>query len=118
MILDFIGDHCGWLALSEDKQKQHPNQPPGMRRSLEYNKDGYNNNDEFIEDVKRAIAIHNIKYPHYQAIFHFDNSKVHTKKSPNLLNANLMSAKEGGKQRSISNTCWTNSNGAIHEQEI
>jgi len=118
MISDFIGDHCGWLQLSDSEKEKHPTQHPKAQRILEYNKSGYNNNDDFLTDVKRAIDIHNIKYPNHKAIFYFDNSKVHTKKAKDALNSQAMNAKEGGKQPNIRSTQWTDCDKVIHQQEI
>ena len=60
------------------------------RLLLETNKDGYFNNEMFLNQVDKAVDIFEEKYPHAQTLSMFDNAQSHRKCLDNALNADHM----------------------------
>ena len=94
MVSDFLVEGNGYL--------KDDNGAP--RLYLETQKDGYFNNDMFIQQVKTAIAIFDRKFPGKTAIFLFDNAPSHKKYPPDGLSANNMNVYPGGKQALMRDT--------------
>ena len=69
MVSDFIDEHNGFLALSDEEYEAakttHRNIRKYAREFLEYgeNREGYWTRDKFIAQMQRAIVIAEIKYP-------------------------------------------------------
>eukprot|EP00733_Pompholyxophrys_punicea_P000710 Pompholyxophrys_punicea_v1_NODE_243_length_2578_cov_4.304003.p1 type:complete len:731 gc:universal NODE_243_length_2578_cov_4.304003:2318-126(-) len=70
------------------------------------NKEGYWDNERFIEQMKNAIRIFEYLYPGAEAIFLLDHSGGHTKKPEDGLNASAMNVNPLGKQPIFRNTVW------------
>eukprot|EP00733_Pompholyxophrys_punicea_P000855 Pompholyxophrys_punicea_v1_NODE_325_length_2252_cov_4.671825.p1 type:complete len:134 gc:universal NODE_325_length_2252_cov_4.671825:1165-764(-) len=111
MISDFICEEIGYLKLTEE-QKKLPEasrlSSPNARVVFEYgkNRSGYWGNEHFQKQLENVIAIHNIRFPHAQALFVVDNSSGHRAFAPNALNAEKMNVNPGGKQPILRNTFW------------
>ena len=98
MVSDFIDEVNGFLRLDNMQ----------ARKTVEHQKDGYFCNDQFIDQVTKAVDIFETKYPNAQGLFLFDNAPSHWKMSPDALNVNLMNVGSGGKQPVMRDKVWQN----------
>ena len=96
MISDFIVEGHGYLR--DDKGE--------ARLYLETQRDGYFNNEMFIEQVDSALQIFGRKFPQVTGIFLFDNAPSHKKYPSDGLNAATMNVYPGGKQPVMRDTIW------------
>ena len=94
MVSDFLVEGNGYLK--DDKQ--------AARLYLETTKEGYFNNDIFIDQVKHAFDIFDRKSPGITGIFLFDNAPSHRKYPPDGLNVANMNVYSGGKQAVMRDT--------------
>ena len=105
MVSDFIEEVGGYLHHGETE----------ARLLLETNKDGYFDNEMFMNQVDKAVDILEEKYPHAQALFMFDNAPSHRKCPDNALNADHMNVNPGGKQPVMRDTIW---NGKVQKMVL
>ena len=109
MVSDFIDEKSGYLSLTQeeyDRAKQiDPNIWIQARCYLEYehgeSREGYWNSDRFMEQIKMAVKIAEIKYPKSENWKHvrvFDHSSCRAAML-DALDVNKMNVKPGGKQR-------------------
>ena len=115
MVSDFIDEHNGFLALSDeehDKAKvSNPRIHKYAREFLEYgeSKEGYWTRDKFVAQMHRAIEMAEIKYPKEEGWCHvwvFDHSSCHAAMAADALEVGKMNVKPGGKQRIMHDTTW------------
>ena len=114
MVSDFIEERDGYLALSDDLHKMmsqtEPTLPQSGREIFEYgkNKEGYWNNDLFLEQMQVAIRVAEAKYPPrvFSHVWVFDHSCGHTAYAPDALVASRVNKKPGGKQPAMRDTVW------------
>ena len=114
MVSDFIDEHSGYLALSdqeyEDARANHSGLWKSARFLLKYgsSSEGYWNNEKFLTQVKPALTIAEIKYPasSHSIVFLFDQSSGHTAYAEDSLNANRMNVNSGGSQPRMHDTIW------------
>ena len=115
MVSDFIDEYNGFLALTDDEYKRaaevNPSQKQYARAFLEYgeNREGYWNRDRFIDQMKQAVEIAEIKYPKSEGWRHvwvFDHSSCHNAMADDALDVNKMNVNPGGKQRIMRDTVW------------
>ena len=113
MVSDFIDEHHGFLALSDEEHEQaklvNPSTRKYAREFLEYgeNKEGYWNRDKFMEQIKRAVEMAEIKHPKNNGWCHvwvFDHSSCHAAMADDALDVNKMNVNPGGKQRKMRDT--------------
>ena len=68
-ISDFIDEHNGFLSLTDEEYKRakqaNPRAKKYARRFLEYgeNREGYWTRDKFIDQMKSAVEMAELKYP-------------------------------------------------------
>ena len=115
MVSDFIDEHNGFLALSDDEyqaaiESNHQIRPYA-REFLEYgeSREGYWTRDKFIAQMERAIEIAEIKYPKdkgWRYVWVFDHSSCHAAMADDALDVTKMNVKPGGKQRIMRDTTW------------
>ena len=96
MVSDFVEEVGGYLRFGSQE----------ARILLEHQSEGYFTNEMFIDQVKTAIDIFEMKYPEHQGLFIFDNAPSHRKKPPDSLNAEKMNISDGGKQPHMRDTVW------------
>ena len=115
MVSDFIDEHNGFLALSDEEYQAakatNPNIRPYAREFLEYgeSREGYWTRDKFIAQMHRAIEIAEIKYPKeggWRHVWVFDHSSCHAAMADDALDVNAMNVSPGGKQRIMRDTIW------------
>jgi len=108
MISDFIDEKNGFLRLTQeeyDRAKQtDPNIWMEARASLEYgeNREGYWNSERFMNQIKMAAKIAEIKYPkedNWKHVWVFDHSSCHAAMPDDALDVSKMNVNPGGKQR-------------------
>ena len=114
MVSNFIDEHSGYLALSdqeyEDGRANHSGLWKSARFLLKYgsSSEGYWNNEKFLTQVKPALTIAEIKYPasSHSIVFLFDQSSGHTAYAEDSLNTNRMNVNSGGSQPRMHDTIW------------
>jgi hypothetical protein len=82
------------------------------------NKEGFWDNDRFVEQMCTAVLIFEELYPGAEAVFMLDWSGGHTKKPEDGLNAHAMNVKAGGKQPHIRDTVWNGKVQAIGQRGL
>ncbi len=85
------------------------------RLLLETSTDGYFNNDMLMKQVDKTIQIFEQKYPNAQALFLFDNAPSHKKYADDMLVADRMNVRPGGKQPVMRDTVF---NGQIQSMVL
>ena len=115
MVSDFIDEHNGFLALTDDEyetaQASDPNIRKYTREFFEYreSKEDYWTRDKFIAQMQRAVKIAEIKYPKvdgWRNVWVFGHSSCHAAMADDALDVNNMNVKPGGKQRIMRDTTW------------
>ena len=111
MVSDFITEHDGFLALTDEEQLRYPSIPKFARRVLfRYGSQskGYWNCEKFLIQVQTAVQIAEKKYPtqNFTLVFIFDQSSGHTAYPEDALNAHRMNVSDGGKQPKRRDTVW------------
>ena len=115
MVSDFIDEHNGFLALSDDEYQAAKALKPNIRKyareQLKYgeSKEGYWTRDKFTIQMHRAVEIAEIKYSKEEGWRHvwvFDHSSCHAAMADDALDVNKMNVKPGGKQRIMRDTTW------------
>ena len=124
MVSDFVDEHNGYLRLSnqqyEESRATHPGLQKDARFLLKYgtNAEGYWNSEKFLNQMKHALTIAEIKYPSssHNLVFLFDQSSGHTAYAEDSLNANRMNVNPGGSQPKMHNTTWNGSEQKMVDQ--
>jgi hypothetical protein len=115
MVSDFIDEHNGFLALSDDEHEAAKASKPHIRKYarefLDYGerREGYWTRDRFIVQMHRAIEIAEIKYPKedgWRHVWVFDHSSCHAAMADDALDVSKLNVKPGGKQRIMRDTTW------------
>ena len=115
MISDFIDEHNGFLSLTDEEYERakeaNPRAKKYARRFLEYgeNREGYWTRDKFIDQMKSAVEMAELKYPKEEGWRHvwvFDHSSCHAAMVDDALDANKMNVNPAGKQRKMRDTVW------------
>ena len=106
MVSDFVDEHNGFLALSDDEyEAAKVTNRKYARQFLEYGE----SKDRFIAQMHRAIEIAEIKYPKedgWRHVWVFGCSSCHAAMADDALDVNKMNVKPGGKQRIMQDTTW------------
>ena len=105
MVSDHVDEVGGYLCHNQKE----------ARLLLETQKDGYFNNEMFLEQVDKAVDVFEEKYPHAQALFMFDNAPSHCKCPDDALNADHMNVFPGGKQPVMRDSIW---NGKVQKMVL
>ena len=115
MVSEFIEECAGYLALSDEQYAfEVTNTAQDIEQSsltifeIGEQREGYWNNERFMEQVAKAVKIE-VKYPSSQGYHHiwcFDHSCGHTAFADNALNASKMNKGRGGKQPKMRDTTW------------
>ena len=115
MVSDFIDEHNGYLALTREEYDRAKASDPTIwmhaRVLLEYgeSKDGYWTSDRFMEQLKKAVQIAEVKYPiadGWKHVWIFDHSSCHGAMADDSLDVNKMNVNPGGKQRVMRDGFW------------
>ena len=114
MVSDFIEERQGYLALSDSMHSTlastDPTMPKEARRLFEYGhaRDGYWNNDHFMQQMEIAVKVAEAKYPPrvFKHVWIFDHSCGHTAFAPDALVASRLNKKPGGAQPAMRDTVW------------
>ena len=120
MVSDFIEEHNGYLKLTdteyEEARSHHPNLWKEARYILKYGTDsqGYWNSEKFMNQVKQAVTIAEIKYPQESntIVFLFDQSSGHTAYDSDSLHVVRMNVNPGGGQPAMRDTTY---NGRVYK---
>ena len=112
MVSDFVEEHGGFLKLLPDELEraklQYPDIQPAARQLLEYGaeKEGYWTSERFMEQMKNAANIADVKYgATHTIVWLFDQSSCHKKFGDLALQANKILVKDGGARR-VRDTVW------------
>ena len=115
MLLDFIDEYSGFLDLTDEEYERAKTMNPSAKKYsqafLEYgeNREGYWTRDKFMEQMKLAVDMAELKYPSADGWRHawvFDHSSCHAAMADDALDANKMNVNPGGKQRKMRDTVW------------
>ena len=114
MISDFIEEYNGYLRFDDTEYETakctNPNVKKEARFLLKYGTDseGYQDSNKFIQQVKHAVEIAELKYPseHYNLLFLFDQSSGHTAYDDDALIVSRMNVKPGGCQPKMRDTVY------------
>ena len=115
MVSDFVDQHHGFLAFSSDQYERvketDPDLPMYAREFLEYGeaREGYWTGDKFVQQMKKALRIAELKYPKEDSWRHawvFDHSSCHAAMAKDALQVGDMNVKPGGKQPRMHDTIW------------
>ena len=96
MLSDFIDEVGGFLEIGDMK----------TQATLEPQKDGYFTNDQFVNQVDKAMSIFEAKYPGAQGLFLFNNAPSHRKFASDALNVHSLNVWPGGKQAKLRDIIW------------
>ena len=113
MISDFVDEHDGFLSLSRQQHQMakavNPNMPQQARVVFEYGSErgGYWTGDKFMDQMKTACDIAEIKYPpsSHTVLFILDQSSCHRKFDERAHVARNILVKDGGPRR-VRDTVW------------
>lgn len=115
MVSDFVDESNGYLALTQQEYDAAKQDDPTIkmyaRQLLEYGeaKEGYWTSDRFMEQIKEAVKIADVKYPRakgYRVVWIFDHSSCHAAMPSDALDVNRMNVNPGGKQRIMRDGWW------------
>ena len=115
MISDLIDERNGYLCLTQEEYTKAREADSSVRMEarclFEYgeDKEGYWTSDKFIQQMKVAIKIAEIKYPKVEGWKHvwiFDYSSCHAAMADDSLDVSKMNVNPGGKQRVMHNGLW------------
>ena len=112
MVSDFIEEQQGYLRLKDSMHTTLVSTDPTMPcRLFKYGqtRDGYCNNDHFMQQMEVAIKIAVLtKYPPriFKHVWIFDHSCGHTAFAPDALVASRLNKKPGGAQPAMRDTVW------------
>ena len=114
MVSDFVDEHNGFLAFSDEEYEiaktKHPNIRKYAWEFLEFgeNREGYWTRDRFVAQMKHAVVFTEIKYPKeegWQHVWVFDHSSCHAAMADDALDVNK-NVSFSGKQRIMHDTSW------------
>ena len=115
MVSDFIDEHTGFLAFSDEEydsvKVSHPHIRKYAREFLEYgeSKERYWTRDRFVAQMQRAIEMAEIKYPkqdEWRHVWVFDHSNCHAAMADDALDVGKTNVKPGGKQWIMRDITW------------
>ena len=115
MVSDFIDEHNGYLALTQEEYDRVKVSDPSIRLQarefLEYGeaKEGYWTSDKFMARIEKAIRITEVKYPKEEGWRHvwiFDHSSCHGAMAEDSLDVKKMNVNPGGKQPIMHDGWW------------
>ena len=116
MVSEFIEEKDGYLALSDEQYDfELANTDGDVYKSacatleIGEQREGYWNNDRFMEQMAKAVKIAEVKYPSSQGYSHIwclDYSCGHTAFAEDALIASKMNRGSGGKQPKMRDTVW------------
>ena len=114
MVLDFIEERNGYCCLSDEMFQSVSKVDSAVKQSARVifefgkGKEGYWNNELFIEQVPSAVKVAETKYPPrvYKHVWVFDHSCGHTAYAPDALVVSRLNRKPGGKQPAMRDTTW------------
>ena len=115
MVSDFIDEINGFLRLTQEEYDQAKQNDPNIwieaRALLEYgeNREGYWNSEKFMNQIKMAVKIAEIKYPrcdNWKHVWIFDHSSCHAAMPDDALDVSKMNVNPGGKQRVMRDGFW------------
>ncbi len=99
-----------YTAIYQSIRAVDPSVPQSAREVFEYgqNRDGYWNNDLFMEQMETAVKVAEAKYPPriYKHVWVFHHSCGHTAFAPDALVASRMNQRPGGQQPVMRDTVW------------
>ena len=115
MVSDFIDEKNGYLGLTQEEYDQAKESDPNIwieaRAFLEYgeNREGYWNSEKFMDQIKMAVRIAEVKYPkcdNWRHVWIFDHSSCHSAMPDDGLDVSKMNVNPGGKQRVMRDGFW------------
>ena len=116
MVSEFIEEKDGYLALSDEQYDfevantdEDVNKSACATLEIGEQREGYWNNDRFMEQMAKAVKIAEVKYPSSQGYHHIwclDHSCGHTAFAEDALIASKVSKGPGGKQPKMRDTVW------------
>ena len=113
MVSDFIDEHCGFLALTDEEYECakaiNPFAKKFGRAFLQYGKVKITGLVTNVEQIKRVVNMAELKYPPQDGWHHvwvFDHSSCHTAMADNALDASKMDVNPHGKQHKLRDTVW------------
>ena len=89
MVSDVIDEVGGFLEIGDME----------ARATLEHQKDGYFTNDQFVNQVDKAMGIIEAKYPGAQELFLFNNAPSHRTFASDALNVDSMNVWPGANRQ-------------------
>ena len=110
---EFIEKKDDYLVLSDEQYELEVGSGGGIEKSARVlleigeNREGYWTGELFMEQVTKAVAIAEVKYPPSQGYHHiwcFDHSCNHTAFAGDALIASKMNKGSGGKQQKMRDT--------------
>ena len=116
MVSDFIDEKNGYLRLTQEEYDQAKQTDPDIwidaRTFLEYgeNREGYWNSERFMDQIKMAVRIAEIKYPksdNWRQVWIFDHSSCHSAMPDDALDVRKMNVNPGSKQRVMRDGFWS-----------
>ena len=115
MVSDFVDEHNGYLALTDEEFDRASQTNPGIEKKardlLLYgeSKEGYWTGEKFMKQMRKAVAIAKIKYPMeegWKVVWVFDQSSCHKAMAADALDVAKMNVNPGGKQSKMRDTVW------------
>lgn len=123
MVSDFVDERNGYLALTREEYNRAKVRNPKIwmqaRVCFEYGdaREGYWTGDKFVEQIKKAVEIAEVKYPQekgWRHVWIFDHSSCHAAMADDALDVNQMNVKPGGKQRVMRDGIWNGKSQAMN----
>lgn len=115
MVSDFVDEHNGFLALTEEEHSCAKQKYPTIKRYacvyLEYGEycEGYCNRDQMMKQMDKAVAIAEVKHPKsdgWQHVWVFDHRNCHNVMADDALDALNVNVNPGCARRKMRNTGW------------
>ena len=115
MVSDFVDERNGYLALTNEEFDRLSQTNPDIKKQarclLLYgeSKEGYWTSENFLEQMKHAVAIANVRYPKeegWKVVWVFDQSSCHKAMASDALDVSKMNVNPGGKQPKMRDTVW------------
>ena len=121
MYSGIISEEHGFLALPKDVWEAMPadrcpsSHQAGLYLMIGKNRDGYFTNELFIEQMTRAMLIHEHNCPGKKATFMLDWIGCHRKADPSAIDATKMNVGENGKQPLYGTTVYESAQGPVEQ---
>lgn len=112
MVSDFIDERCGFLALTDEEFSAARREDPDIKqqaRQFGESREGYWTSAKFLNQIKIAADIAEVKYPKKDGWRHywvFDQSSCHKAMADDALDASRMNVNPGGQQPLMRDTVW------------